>query len=54
MEVLGKLAFATISGGFIDNFGIDFMFMICVVFAVLTVPLLLCVQSCVPTTGKEK
>jgi len=40
MEVLGKLAFATLSGWLIDMYGLDSVFVIFVLFSVLTVPLL--------------
>jgi len=40
MEVLGKLAFATISGWLIDHCGLNYVFVIFVVFSMLTVPLL--------------
>jgi len=40
MEVLGKLAFASVSGWMIDLWGLNFVFVIFVVFSLLTVPLL--------------
>ena len=40
MEVLGKLMFASISGFLIDLFGIGSVFVLFVIFAVTTVPLL--------------
>eukprot|EP00092_Neocalanus_flemingeri_P009285 GFUD01009991.1.p1 GENE.GFUD01009991.1~~GFUD01009991.1.p1 ORF type:complete len:389 (+),score=89.44 GFUD01009991.1:329-1495(+) len=46
MEVLGKLAFATVSGSLIDTFGLDCVFVLFAVFSVLTVPLLRFSPNC--------
>ena len=40
-EVLGKLAFAAISGYLIDTFGLEALYLLFVVFAFLTVPFIL-------------
>lgn len=37
-EVLGKLAFASVAGGFIDYFGLDAMYVVFVVLALLCIP----------------
>ena len=39
-EVLGKLMFASVAGALIDMFGLELMFVLFVLLAVLTVPLL--------------
>ena len=35
---MGKLAFASLAGGMIDYFGLETMFIVFTIFAVLTVP----------------
>eukprot|EP00090_Calanus_glacialis_P011870 TRINITY_DN20262_c0_g1_i1.p1 TRINITY_DN20262_c0_g1~~TRINITY_DN20262_c0_g1_i1.p1 ORF type:complete len:451 (-),score=116.56 TRINITY_DN20262_c0_g1_i1:174-1526(-) len=53
MEVLGKLAFASISGWLIDLYGLDSIFVIFVVFSVLTVPLLWSMPVPMLKAGKQ-
>lgn len=40
MEVLGKLAFASVSGWWIDSWGLDSVFLLFLILSVLTIPLL--------------
>ena len=41
LQVLGKLAFASVSGWMIDVWGLNIVFVLFVIFAFLTVPVLL-------------
>ena len=53
-EVLGKLAFASVAGGFIDFFGLDIMYIVFVALAVLCVPFAHFMPEIIKNGNKQK